>query len=119
MDLNEYQKKAAQYAKYMAKDYPFLALTEEVGEVSGKLAKYSRKNNCTLSSAIADAHGAHGASGTALREDLKKELGDVLWQLSACCVELGVTLEHIAQLNLDKLSDRAERGVIIGEGDKR
>lgn len=33
--------------------------------------------------------------------------------------EAGVTLNTVAQLNLEKLADRAKRGVIIGNGDNR
>lgn len=119
MNFKEYQIAAAKFARYSAKDYPFLALSEEVGEVSGKLAKYSRKNNCTLSVAISDANVGYGIGGIELRDNLKKELGDVLWQLSACCIELGVTLDDVAQSNIDKLSGRDNRGTIVGEGDER
>ena len=47
------------------------------------------------------------------------ELGDVLWQVAACANEIGYTLREIADLNLAKLGDRADRGVIVGEGDAR
>ena len=38
---------------------------------------------------------------------------------SRLAVEIGVPLETIARANLDKLADRAQRGVIGGDGDKR
>ncbi len=119
MKLNDYQLDAMEFAEYRNNDYPFLALSEEVGEVSGKLAKYVRKNECSLSTAIYDVNNGSCNNSKALRADLKKELGDVLWQLQACCAELGFSLEEVAELNLDKLSGRSERGTIVGEGDER
>lgn len=124
MKLNEYQEKAFYFAKYDYSDYPFLALTEEVGEVMGKLAKHVRKHSGKLAHAILDANEAYleelgTEADKALHDDLKKELGDVLWQLSACCQELNLSLEEVAKANLDKLSDRDNRGVIVGEGDER
>jgi len=47
------------------------------------------------------------------------ELGDVLWYVARLAMELGVSLDDVAQLNLEKLSDRAARGVIGGSGDHR
>ena len=52
-------------------------------------------------------------------DDLRKEAGDVLWQLSGLCSVMGWKLEDIAQDNLDKLLSRKERGVIDGNGDNR
>lgn len=119
MNLNEYQARAIKFAKFKNNDYPFLALSEEAGEISGKLAKYVRKQQCSLSTAIYEATNGCGNDAIQLREDLKKELGDLLWQVSACCYELGLSLSDAAYFNLDKLSDRDERGVIVGEGDNR
>lgn len=119
MQFKEYSEDAHKFAKYENNDYPFLALSEEVGEVMGKLAKYVRKQKCSLSTAIYEANNGTCEEAKQLRSDLKKELGDVLWQLNACCVELGFTLESAANLNLNKLSDRDFRGVIVGEGDER
>lgn len=119
MELNEYQVRAMKFAKYKTNDYPFLALSEEVGEVSGKLAKYVRKSGCSLSAAVYDVNNGSCETSIALRADLKKELGDVLWQLSACCSELGFDIDDVATGNLEKLGDRSERGVIVGEGDER
>ncbi len=119
MKLNDYQNKAKQYAKYSTPDYPFLALCEEAGEVAGKLAKYVRKNNCSASEAVEEASQNVDKVAVEFKVSLKKELGDILWQLQACCNELGINLDEVAQDNLNKLSDRSERGVIIGEGDNR
>ena len=108
MSLNEYQDRAQKYAAYQHAPehhgvnlYPFIALTEEAGEVAGKVAKALRKGDPIDGRAVA------------------LELGDVLWQVAACANELGYTLEEVATLNLSKLCDRSARGVIVGEGDAR
>ena len=119
MNANEYQTRAMKFAKYKHTDYPFLALGEEAGEVLGKLAKYVRKNEVTLGRGIEEAKFGFGSKGYELHSDLVKELGDVLWQVSACCAELGTELETVMKVNLAKLGDRGERGVIVGEGDNR
>jgi NTP pyrophosphatase (non-canonical NTP hydrolase) len=48
-----------------------------------------------------------------------KELGDVLWYLSAITYYLGGSLDDIAKRNLEKLFDRKARGVIKSKGDNR
>ncbi len=53
------------------------------------------------------------------RQALALELGDVLWYLSGLCTKLGIRLEDVAAGNIAKLADRASRGVISGEGDRR
>ena len=53
------------------------------------------------------------------RKEMIKELGDVLWYLTACASELGVDLEEVASQNAKKVEDRQVRGVISGEGDNR
>ncbi|MCB0630469.1 MAG: nucleoside triphosphate pyrophosphohydrolase family protein [Saprospiraceae bacterium] len=44
------------------------------------------------------------------RLKLKKELGDVLWYLSALCSGLGLSLEEVMQHNIDKLKARFPEG---------
>ena len=109
MYFRDYQHRAYTYAAYPKDEvgvlYPFIALAEEAGEVAGKVAKAIRKGQPPL--------------GFEQVQGLKKELGDVLWQLNACCVELGINLDEVAIDNLAKLKDRKERGVIVGEGDAR
>ena len=50
-------------------------------------------------------------------EELKKEAGDILWQLAGLCRVMGWDLEDVAQGNLDKLAARKEAGTIDGSGD--
>ena len=85
--------------------YPTLGLTNEAGEVAGKVKKIFRDHGGQIS--VED------------REALKHELGDVLWYLTQICTELGLTLEEVAEANLVKLFSRLERGVIRGNGDVR
>ncbi len=85
--------------------YPTLGLVNEAGEVAGKIKKIFRDKG----GAITDAD----------REALKGELGDVLWYLTQICTNLGLTLEEVAEANLDKLFSRLERGKIQGDGDHR
>ena len=44
------------------------------------------------------------------------ELGDVLWNVARLASSLGITLEQIMQLNIEKLAERyAERGIPVDE----
>ena len=86
--------------------YPAFALSEEVGEVTGKIAKFIRKSQTE-------------ADYEKLREDVKLELGDAMYQLSETARQFGWSLEDIVAANVSKLTDRDKRGVIVGEGDNR
>jgi NTP pyrophosphatase (non-canonical NTP hydrolase) len=85
--------------------YPTLGLANEAGEVAGKVKKIFRDRGGVLTDAD--------------REALTLELGDVLWYVSELCTQLGISLEDVAEANIAKLRDRAERGVLGGEGDRR
>lgn len=104
--FNQYQKAAAKTAIYESPIiYPTLGLCGEAGEVAEKVKK-----------AIRDEAGVFSEQR---REDLKKELGDVLWYLSNLAADLGLNLEDVALSNLEKLADRAARGKLKGSGDSR
>lgn len=92
--------------------YPVLALNEEAGEVAGKVAKWVRKS---ATQTYEEANEAFEV----LREDVKKELGDVLYSVAETARQFGFSLQDVVDLNEAKLSDRAERGVLVGEGDNR
>jgi NTP pyrophosphatase (non-canonical NTP hydrolase) len=109
MTFNEYQELTAETAIYPNKGnnlpYPALGLCGEAGEVAEKVKKIIRD----------DA----GVVSPDKRENIKKELGDVMWYVSAVATELQLNLQDIAKANIDKLFDRRERGVLSGSGDNR
>ena len=70
----DYSRRARAFAQYKHADYPILALAEEAGEVLGKLAKYSRKHDVTLSVAMSHAQTPSKPESIQLHDDIKKEL---------------------------------------------
>lgn len=52
-------------------------------------------------------------------EELKKELGDVLWYLSNICNVLGYSMEEIADLNITKLRERYPNGFNVNDSKNR
>lgn len=109
MELNAYQEVAqstAVFPEKMGIVYCTLALNGEAGELAEKVKKIIRDDN-----------------GNFMQEEklqaMAHELGDVLWYVANLAAQLGYTLEDVAQMNLDKLKGRIERGTIKGSGDDR
>ena len=116
MDFNEYQKKAAEYdcfkkpvkmtelteAGFLEK---VLGLTGEAGETADKIKKIIR-----------DKQGKYTEED---KEEITKELGDVMWYLAGIARYLEVDFSEVAEGNIEKLSSRKKRGVISGSGDNR
>lgn len=86
--------------------YPALGLAGESGEVVDKIKKILRDNDGDFT--IPEK-----------RIEIAKELGDVLWYCTAIADDLGFDLEMIAEMNIDKILSRRERGVLQGSGDNR
>lgn len=114
MIMKRYQVAASHYACYPNPLYPYFALVEEVGEFAGKLAKSYRADP-----KYTDAQWGSTTGATKLDEDLKKEMGDIMWNMAVICQDRGWDMGNIAQMNLDKLADRAKRNEIKGDGDNR
>ena len=96
MNFEDYQREASSTALYPNRlnnlEYPTLGLTGEAGEVANIVKKIQRD---------------HGGEVTdEIRLKLKDELGDVLWYISACADELGLTINEIAEYNVAKLANR-------------
>lgn len=113
LTFNEYQDQATATADYPLLGenlvYPALGLTEEAGEVAGKVKKLWRNKGKMAGEQLT----------TEERDAVIKELGDVLWYAAATATELRVPLGEIAVINLDKLANRKARGVVKSEGDNR
>jgi NTP pyrophosphatase (non-canonical NTP hydrolase) len=109
MNFTDYQTKSRATAKYPVIEhgviYPTLGLVNEAGEVAGKIKKIFRDKD--------------GVIGEAEKEALKAELGDVLWYIAQVCSELNLSLDEVAEANIEKLLDRQARGKIQGDGDNR
>jgi len=78
-----------------------LGLVGESGEVSEKIKKLFRDKN-----KFSD-------------EEVLKELGDVLFYTIALANIFNGNLKKIMEMNMDKLDDRQQRGVLKGSGDNR
>lgn len=114
MTFEEYQKLAISTDVFGGKPQPIdsrafitklLGLVGETGEVAEKFKKIFRDKD-----------------GKMTEEELKemtKELGDIQWYLSVICSYLGVSLEDMASMNLEKVLSRKARGVTHGKGDNR
>ena len=105
MDANEYQRLAARTLW----DAPERRLTDEetmivwnalglVGE-AGEVAELIKKG-------IFHQHGLD-------HERITKELGDVVWYVSALCSKLGLRLADIMEGNINKLRQRYPEGFSI------
>lgn len=110
MNFDDYDRMALEHNRKVHIDplaYSALALCGEAGEYAEKVKRIFRDPKAAL-------HVPHETINGAL-----DELGDVLWCLSYAANTLGHTLEDVANRNLQKLEDRAKRGVIYGTGDNR
>ena len=112
MTFDEYQKKALETDSSRDKgtlDPDFIAvvlgLSGEAGEISEKFKKlYWHKK---------------GAWDEEDKKSISKELGDLLWYITSISTHVGIPLEKIAENNIEKLADRANRGTLLGNGDNR
>jgi NTP pyrophosphatase (non-canonical NTP hydrolase) len=103
MTLFQYQKQSQKFRLPSANRlYAILNLSGEVGELHSLIAKAERdgpKDDFMV--------------------NVEKELGDILWHIAAVCDDYGLKLDRVAAINIDKLTDRAARGVTGGSGDNR
>ena len=78
-----------------------LGLVGEAGEIAEKVKKQIRDGSLV--------------SG----EEIVKELGDVVFYITALANYFDSNLDEVLQKNVDKLNSREERGVLGGSGDNR
>ena len=111
MTVNEYQEAAlatAVYPEQFRVIYPALGMN-----VADKVKKIIRETVF-----LVDDYGAIVLSHDN-RIELAKEIGDVLWYCATLANDLGMKLDDVAQMNIDKLKSRQERGKLSGSGDNR
>ena len=85
MNLKKYYKLAISTAIYPNQgknlQYPLLGLIGEIGEVAEKIKKYIRDDNGTMTERR--------------KEQIKNELGDVMWYIASICRELKLNFTYI------------------------
>ena len=97
MDFNDYQIHARKTAnednnKHLRMVNWALGAAGEAGEVADEIKKmYFHNHEVT-------------------KEELKKELGDVLWYLSQLAFEMDIRFEEVAIRNIKKLAERYPEG---------
>lgn len=113
MEIGDYAKKAL---STLSDDYEYgditpqmmgmvLGLSGESGEVQEKIKKLLRDKRGKLS--------------TEDKQELIKELGDILWYIAAVAHLLGSSLDEVAMRNNEKLASRHKRQTLQGSGDNR
>ena len=110
MTFDEYQAKAittnlAQDDQLKELIQQVLGLGDEAGEVQAIFKKWIRDQDADI--AKLDV------------QNVKKEMGDILWYIAVIAHDLGISLNDLAQTNIDKLADRKARGTLQGSGDNR
>jgi NTP pyrophosphatase (non-canonical NTP hydrolase) len=109
VECDEYQRAAMRTARDKNAPDEFmhlvLGLVGEAGEIAEKVKKLVRDKNSDLAQLD--------------RDDMAAELGDVLWYTAVLADFLGLSLDDVAQRNVDKLADRQARAVLGGSGDNR
>ena len=109
MNLNDYQSLALRTAAPKDKKnelfHLLLGLCGESGEIAEKAKKIIRDKGSDFSQWD--------------REDIIKELGDVMWHIAVIADYFEVPLDEVGEKNIAKLADRLERGKISGSGDNR
>ena len=85
---------ASRVRPYVTADYCAIAIPEEAGEVAGWFKKFVLRGNPT---------------GTLTIDDLKGELGDVLFYVTAMAALYGWSLGDVMAFNKAKLDDRVAR----------
>lgn len=141
MDFNEYQEKVARTAVYpnvgANQLYPAIGLAGEVGETIDAFAFDTfgvlrsamciialltglAKETGEVSEAVKKLHrDLNAIISDEKRDQIKKELGDVLWYVASLARECDIKLEDVAQANIDKLSRRLDNNTLHGSGNDR
>ena len=104
MTFEEYEFKA-KLTRLPSADYTYtiLNLGAEAGEVLSLEAKMRRD----------------GGNLQEYMDNMKKELGDVLWHVALIANDNGFTLAEVAEANIEKLASRVARNKLKGSGDNR
>ena len=107
--FDDYQKSCKKTAVYpkIGKNftYPTIGLMGEAGEVANKVKKIIRDDK--------------GKITKTRLEEVKAEMGDMMWYVAQLSTELGLKLSDVITYNLAKITKRQKENKIHGSGDNR
>lgn len=110
MTFDEYQKQAP--STLISHPDPLMDKTIMVLGISGEASEIAEK----WKKIVAYREGKITGED---KQELGKEIGDVLWYLTVFADMLGLSMDDIAKMNAEKLASRKARGVQKGKGDNR
>ena len=116
---NDLIQKSKIYPENRPIEYPSLGLAGEIGEVAEKvlgLCATGGKVDETVKKTMRDNNGVFTKEKT---EAILKELGDVLWYITAMAQDMGYTIEDVIQNNFNKIQKRINTNTQHGQGDNR
>lgn len=113
-EYEEFVKQAAFFDDEIGLAYAAIGISDEGGEVAGKIKKLYRDEKYHKQDAVGQA-----LLRQANREPIGKELGDVLWYIVALGRQFDLSLDDIMEMNVEKITSRKERGTLKGSGDDR
>jgi NTP pyrophosphatase (non-canonical NTP hydrolase) len=110
MTFNDYQKTALTTLKVhpdkiMNQTIMAMGIAGEAGEVLEKWKKIVAYKDAVITPED--------------RDELAKEMGDVIWYIAVLADSLGLPLDQVIEMNITKLASRKQRDVIAGQGDNR
>lgn len=109
MTLDDYQIAARRTLLPLGKQDQVIHLLLGICGESGEIAEKAKK-------IVRDQGGDFSKWD---RDDIVKELGDLLWHMAVLADYFGISLDEIGEKNIAKLADRENRNVLRGSGDNR
>src|SRR5690349_8020297 len=89
-----------------SEEYMILGIGNESGELQGKFKKRLRGDEAYQ-------------DDEKFKDMVVGEIGDILWYLAGLCTTMGIELNEVAELNIEKLLKRQEENKLMGDGDTR
>lgn len=113
MDFDRYQEEIKKYDTFTpVKNVKEPAFTEKIMGLAGESGEVVEK----FKKVIRDRDGVLTEQD---REEINKELGDVVWYIASLARYLDIPFSEVIRVNLEKSADRLKRNKIHGSGDNR
>ena len=111
MDITKYQTWVeANYYAQRSLAYTTIALAGEVGEYANLVKKYMRMHETDDTQREAYNKYTQGKDQIVTKERLMDELGDVLHYIMSNCIVLGISVDDIIKMIVDKINQRRAVG---------